>query len=59
MGNILSGEQLRDRETVEKCTLAGEFPSLVRLTEIPGGRHNTLQEIAIPQIADALAKARE
>jgi pimeloyl-ACP methyl ester carboxylesterase len=40
-------------------TLAGEFPSLVRLTEIPGGRHNTLQEIAIPQIADALAKARE
>lgn len=39
--------------------LAGEFPALVHLTEIPGGRHNTLQEIAVPEIVEALEKARE
>ncbi len=39
--------------------MAGEFPALVHLTEIPGGRHNTLQEIAVPEIVKALEKARE
>ncbi len=39
--------------------LAEKTPSVVRYTEIPGGRHNTLQDVAPDQIRAALQKARE
>jgi pimeloyl-ACP methyl ester carboxylesterase len=34
--------------------LAGERKDIVRFTEIPGGRHNTIQEQAADQVAAAL-----
>ena len=37
-------------------TLAARYPDIVRFTEIPGGRHNTLQETNAEQIAAALEK---
>ena len=39
--------------------LAKEFPGVVRYTEIPGGRHNTLQDNAPEAIRAAMDKARE
>ena len=39
--------------------LAKEFPGLVRYTEIPGGRHNDLQDIAADKIRAAMDAARE
>jgi pimeloyl-ACP methyl ester carboxylesterase len=39
--------------------LAKEFPGVVRYTEIPGGRHNTLQDMAPAAIRAAMEKARE
>jgi pimeloyl-ACP methyl ester carboxylesterase len=39
--------------------LAKEFPTLVRYTEIPGGRHNTLQDLAPEKIRAALEAARK
>lgn len=39
--------------------LAKEFPTLVHYTEIPGGRHNTLQNIAPEKIRAALETARK
>ena len=39
--------------------LAKEFPNLVRYTEIPGGRHNNLQEIAAEKIRAAMNSARK
>jgi len=39
--------------------LAKEFPGVVRYTEIPGGRHNTLQDISPEAIRAAMEKARE
>jgi uncharacterized protein len=38
--------------------LAGKVPTVVRYTEIPGGRHNTLQDLAPDQIRAAMQKAR-
>ncbi len=39
--------------------LAKEFPGIVRYAEVPGGRHNTLQDIAPEAIRAAMEKARE
>jgi len=39
--------------------LAAAAPHTVQLIEVPGGHHNTLQEIAIPQIEKALKDARD
>jgi pimeloyl-ACP methyl ester carboxylesterase len=39
--------------------LAKEFPTLVRYTEIAGGRHNTLQDLAPEKIRAALEAARK
>lgn len=39
-------------------TLAAEVPDVVRYTEIPGGRHNTLQDIAPETLREAMLKAR-
>lgn len=39
--------------------LSKEFPGLVRYTEIPGGRHNTLQDIAPEKIRAAMDEARK
>lgn len=39
--------------------LAKEFPSTVHYTEIPGGRHNTIQDIAPEAIRTAMEKARK
>ncbi|MEK7952102.1 alpha/beta hydrolase [Luteolibacter soli] len=39
--------------------LAKEFPGVVRYTEIPGGRHNTIQDMAPEAIHAAMEKARE
>jgi pimeloyl-ACP methyl ester carboxylesterase len=39
--------------------LAKEFPGIVRYIEIPGGRHNTLQDIAPQAIQSAMKKARQ
>ncbi|MCW1921095.1 alpha/beta hydrolase [Luteolibacter arcticus] len=39
--------------------LAKEFPGIVRYTEIPGGRHNTLQDIAPEKIRAAMDQARK
>jgi pimeloyl-ACP methyl ester carboxylesterase len=39
--------------------LAKEFPGVVRYTEIPRGRHNTLQDIAPEAIRVAMEKARK
>lgn len=39
--------------------LAKEVPSVVHFTEVPRGRHNTLQEIVPAEIHAALEKARE
>jgi pimeloyl-ACP methyl ester carboxylesterase len=38
--------------------LAAEVPGVVRYTEIPGGRHNNLQEISPETVREALLKAR-
>ena len=39
-------------------TLAKEFPGVVHYTEIPGGRHNTLQDLAPGRIAKAMQEVR-
>ncbi|MCW1883645.1 hypothetical protein OKA04_02825 [Luteolibacter flavescens] len=39
--------------------LAKEFPMTVRYTEVPGGRHNTLQDAATEQILKAMNEARK
>jgi uncharacterized protein len=39
--------------------LAAEFPEVVRYTEITGGRHNTLQDVAVGQIRAAMDAARD
>lgn len=39
--------------------LAAELPSTVHFTEIPKARHNTLQDIAIPEILKAMDETRE
>jgi pimeloyl-ACP methyl ester carboxylesterase len=38
--------------------LAAEFPAVLRYTEVPGGRHNSLQEAVPEKIRAALAEAR-
>lgn len=40
-------------------TLATKVPGVVRYTEIPGGRHNTLQDLAPEAIREAMLKARQ
>ena len=40
-------------------TLAAKVPGVVRYTEIPGGRHNTLQDIAPETIRQAMLEARQ
>lgn len=37
--------------------MAAELPSTVRFTEIPKARHNTIQDLAIPEIVRALEEA--
>jgi pimeloyl-ACP methyl ester carboxylesterase len=39
--------------------LAAEVPGVVRYTEIPGGRHNTLQDVAPETLREAMLKARQ
>lgn len=39
--------------------MASALPSTVHFTEIPNARHNTIQEIAIPEIESALEAARK
>ena len=40
-------------------TLAERVPGTVRYVEIPGGRHNTLQDLAPEEIRKAMLKARQ
>jgi pimeloyl-ACP methyl ester carboxylesterase len=56
---ILHGEQDEVIPVRMSRDLAGKFPGLVRCTEIPGGRHNDLQEIAAGKIRAAMEEARK
>lgn len=38
--------------------MAAELPSTVRFTEIPKARHNTIPDLAVPEIVKALEEAR-
>ncbi len=56
---ILHGSNDESIPVTMSRELAQEFPSVVRYTEIPGGRHNNLQEIAPEKIRAAMNAARE
>jgi pimeloyl-ACP methyl ester carboxylesterase len=54
---ILHGDNDESIPVTMSRDLAKEFPNPVRYTEIPGGRHNTLQDIAAGEIRAAMASA--
>ena len=56
---ILHGDNDESIPVTMSRDLAKEFPGLVRYTEIPGGRHNDLQDIAADKIRAAMEAARE
>ena len=56
---ILHGDNDESIPVTMSRDLAKEFPGLVRYTEIPGGRHNDLQDIAADKIRAAMDAARE
>ena len=56
---ILHGDNDEAIPVTMSRDLAKEFPDLVRYTEIPGGRHNTLQDIATGEIRAAMESARK
>lgn len=39
--------------------MAADLPSTVHFTEVPAARHNTIQELAVPEIVKALEEARK
>jgi uncharacterized protein len=39
--------------------MATELPSTVHFTEIPEARHNTIQQVAVPEIVKALEEVRK
>lgn len=56
--HILHGDNDESIPVAMSRELAKDFPGLVRYTEIPGGRHNTLQDIAPVKIRAAMESAR-
>jgi uncharacterized protein len=56
---ILHGDQDESIPVTMSRDLTKEFPNLVRYTEIPGGRHNNLQDIADGKIRAAMEAARK
>ena len=56
---ILHGDNDEAIPVTMSRDLAKEFPGIVRYTEIPGGRHNTLQDIAPEAIRSAMEEARK
>lgn len=56
---ILHGDDDEAIPVAMSRDLAKEFPDLVRYTEIPGGRHNTLQDIAAGKIRASMESARK
>lgn len=56
---ILHGDNDEAIPVAMSRDLVKEFPDLVRYTEIPGGRHNNLQDIAPGKIRAALESARK
>lgn len=56
---ILHGDNDEAIPVTMSRDLAKEFPGVVSYTEIPGGRHNTLQDIAPEAIRAAMEKARK
>jgi pimeloyl-ACP methyl ester carboxylesterase len=57
--HILHGEQDEVIPASMSRELAREFPTVVRFTELPGGRHNDLQEVAAGEIRAAMEAARK
>jgi pimeloyl-ACP methyl ester carboxylesterase len=57
--HILHGEQDEVIPVRMSRELAKEFPTLVRFTEVPAGRHNDLQDIAAGEIRAAMEAARK
>ena len=56
---ILHGDNDEAIPVTMSRDLAKEFSGIVRYTEIPGGRHNTIQDLAPETIRAAMEKARE
>ncbi len=57
--HILHGDNDEAIPVAMSRDLAKDFPATVRYTEIPGGRHNDLQQIAPGKIRAAMEAARE
>jgi pimeloyl-ACP methyl ester carboxylesterase len=55
---IFHGDQDESIPAAMSRKMAAEFPQTIRYHEVPGGHHNTLQEMVPEQIARALREAR-